>query len=145
LLYFYRFIFTHTLHEAQIELHQFSKKRLIVKKVHNIKDRCNCTTKYKEKLFPSQCSLMSLVWVNSYPLYMKVKANAMCKITKHASGTSFHHFYRQSLSFVDPVAAEFRKGKGTDVPVPNEAQRHEDVLGSGGIAPHILDLGTRWS
>jgi hypothetical protein len=26
-----------------------------------------------------------------------------------------------------------------------EEARHEDVLGSGGIAPRILDLGTRWS
>jgi hypothetical protein len=26
----------------------------------------------------------------------------------------------------------------------NWASRHEGVLGSGGIAPHILDLGTRW-
>jgi hypothetical protein len=29
-------------------------------------------------------------------------------------------------------------GKGT-------TPRHEGVLGSGGIAPRILDLGTRWS
>jgi len=36
------------------------------------------------------------------------------------------------------------EGKGKVVPVFNEAQRHEDVLGSGGIAPLILDLGTRW-
>jgi hypothetical protein len=28
--------------------------------------------------------------------------------------------------------------------VLNEAPRHEDVLGSGGIAPRILNLGTRW-
>jgi hypothetical protein len=26
----------------------------------------------------------------------------------------------------------------------NRAPRHESVLGSGGIAPRILDLGTRW-
>jgi hypothetical protein len=30
------------------------------------------------------------------------------------------------------------------VPVLNQASRHEDVLGSGGIAPRILDIGTRW-
>jgi hypothetical protein len=30
-------------------------------------------------------------------------------------------------------------------PCFNWALRHEGVLGSGGIAPHILDLGTRWS
>jgi hypothetical protein len=29
-------------------------------------------------------------------------------------------------------------------PVLNWAPRHEDVLGSGSIAPRILDLGTRW-
>jgi hypothetical protein len=34
--------------------------------------------------------------------------------------------------------------KGKFVPVLNEAPRHEDVLGSGGIAPHIFDLGTTW-
>jgi len=28
--------------------------------------------------------------------------------------------------------------------VLNSTPRHEDVLGSGGIAPCILDLGTRW-
>jgi hypothetical protein len=28
-------------------------------------------------------------------------------------------------------------------PVPNEAQRNEDVLGSGGIDSCILNLGTR--
>jgi hypothetical protein len=40
---------------------------------------------------------------------------------------------------------EFKgKGKGKDVPVLNLAPRHEDVLGSGDIAPRILDLGTRW-
>jgi hypothetical protein len=27
----------------------------------------------------------------------------------------------------------------------NWAPRHEGILGRGGIAPHILDLGTRWS
>jgi hypothetical protein len=30
------------------------------------------------------------------------------------------------------------------VPVLNYVPRHEDVLGRGGIAPRILDLGTRW-
>jgi hypothetical protein len=30
------------------------------------------------------------------------------------------------------------------VPVLNQAPRHEGVLGSGGIAPRILDLSTRW-
>jgi hypothetical protein len=29
-------------------------------------------------------------------------------------------------------------------PVLNEAQSHENVLGSGGIAPRILNIGTRW-
>jgi hypothetical protein len=33
--------------------------------------------------------------------------------------------------------------KGEVVPVPNLAPSHEDVWGSGGIAPRILDLGTR--
>jgi hypothetical protein len=28
--------------------------------------------------------------------------------------------------------------------VLNKARRHEGILGSGGIAPCILDLGTRW-
>jgi hypothetical protein len=36
------------------------------------------------------------------------------------------------------------KSKGKVVPVLNQAPRHEDVLGSGGIAPRVLDLGTRW-
>jgi hypothetical protein len=36
------------------------------------------------------------------------------------------------------------KGKRKVVPVLNEAPRHEDVLGSEGTAPRILDLGTRW-
>jgi hypothetical protein len=35
------------------------------------------------------------------------------------------------------------KGKGKDVPVLNKAPHHEDVFGSGGITPHILDLSTR--
>jgi hypothetical protein len=35
-------------------------------------------------------------------------------------------------------------GKGKVVPVLNEAPLPKDVLGSGDIAPHILDLGTRW-
>jgi len=30
------------------------------------------------------------------------------------------------------------------VPVLNQAPCHEDVLGSGGVTPHFLDLGTRW-
>jgi hypothetical protein len=30
------------------------------------------------------------------------------------------------------------------VSVLNQAPRHEGVLGSGGIAPCILDLSTRW-
>jgi hypothetical protein len=37
------------------------------------------------------------------------------------------------------------KDKGKVVLVLNLAQRREDVLGSGGIAPRILDLGTRLS
>jgi hypothetical protein len=36
------------------------------------------------------------------------------------------------------------KGKGKVDLVLNSASRHEDVLGSGDIAPRILDLGTRW-
>jgi hypothetical protein len=32
----------------------------------------------------------------------------------------------------------FTKGKSKVVPVLNQAPRHEDVLGSGGIAPRIL-------
>jgi hypothetical protein len=38
------------------------------------------------------------------------------------------------------------KGRREDknVSVLNYAPRHEDVLGSGGIVPRILDLGTRW-
>jgi hypothetical protein len=30
------------------------------------------------------------------------------------------------------------------VPVLNQVPRHEDVMGSGGIAPYILNLGNRW-
>jgi len=30
------------------------------------------------------------------------------------------------------------------VPVLNEVPRHEEVLGSGGLAPRILNLGSRW-
>jgi len=30
------------------------------------------------------------------------------------------------------------------VPVLNQAPRHEDVLEVGGIAPRILDFGTKW-
>jgi len=30
-------------------------------------------------------------------------------------------------------------------PSPKHAQRHEEVWGSGGITPRILNLGTRWS
>jgi hypothetical protein len=33
--------------------------------------------------------------------------------------------------------------KGKVVPVHMSAPRHEDVLGSGGMAPRILNLGTR--
>jgi hypothetical protein len=36
------------------------------------------------------------------------------------------------------------KVKGEVVPVLNQAPRHEDVLGSEGIDPHILELGTKW-
>jgi len=35
-------------------------------------------------------------------------------------------------------------GKGKDVPGLDKVPRHEDVCGSGGIAPRILNLGTRW-
>jgi hypothetical protein len=34
--------------------------------------------------------------------------------------------------------------KGKVIPVLNQAPCHEGVLGSGGMAPRILDLGTRW-
>jgi len=36
------------------------------------------------------------------------------------------------------------KGKGEVFPVLNYEPRHEDVLRSGGIAPRVLDFGTRW-
>jgi hypothetical protein len=36
------------------------------------------------------------------------------------------------------------KLKGKFVPVLKLVPCHEGVLGSGGIAPRILDLGTRW-
>jgi len=34
--------------------------------------------------------------------------------------------------------------KSKVVPVLNYASQHEDVLGSAGIVPRILDLGIRW-
>jgi len=37
-----------------------------------------------------------------------------------------------------------RKGKGKVIPLLNYAPLHEDVLGRGGIAPRILNLGDRW-
>jgi hypothetical protein len=43
-----------------------------------------------------------------------------------------------SISFIT-----FCKGKGKVVPVLNKAPRHEVYWGSGGVAPGILDLGTR--
>jgi len=49
---------------------------------------------------------------------------------RHASGAS-----QTSILIFD--------GKGKRVPVLNKAPRQEDLLGSGGIAPRILDLGTR--
>jgi hypothetical protein len=36
------------------------------------------------------------------------------------------------------------KCKGKVITVLNYAPRHEDLSGSGGIAPRILNLGTRW-
>jgi len=42
------------------------------------------------------------------------------------------------------VATLSGEGRGKVVPVFNEAPRHEDVWGSGGIAPRILKHGTRW-
>jgi hypothetical protein len=36
------------------------------------------------------------------------------------------------------------RGKAKDVSVFNQAPRHEDVRGNGGITPRILILGTRW-
>jgi len=36
------------------------------------------------------------------------------------------------------------KGKGKVAPVLKKVPRHEDVGVSGGIAPRILNLGTRW-
>jgi hypothetical protein len=38
----------------------------------------------------------------------------------------------------------FLLNKGKYVPMLNLAPRHGDVWGSGGIAPHILNLGARW-
>jgi hypothetical protein len=38
----------------------------------------------------------------------------------------------------------YKYGKGKVVPVLNKAPRQDDVLGSGDIAPPILDLGNRW-
>jgi hypothetical protein len=42
------------------------------------------------------------------------------------------------------IARPHIKGKVKVVPVFDYALRHEDVLGSGRIAPRILDLDTRW-
>jgi len=36
------------------------------------------------------------------------------------------------------------KSKGKVIPVLNQARRHEDVWGSGGIVPRIFNLGARW-
>jgi len=35
------------------------------------------------------------------------------------------------------------KGEGKFVPMLNRAPRHEDILGIGNIAPHILNFGAR--
>jgi len=37
-----------------------------------------------------------------------------------------------------------RYGNGKIVPVFNYARHHEDVVGSGSIDPHILNVSTRW-
>jgi len=44
----------------------------------------------------------------------------------------------------DSLNYEHSKSKAKFVPVLNEALRHEDAWGSGGIAPFILNLRTRW-
>jgi len=36
------------------------------------------------------------------------------------------------------------KGTGRVVSLVNEIPYHESILGSGGIAPHISNLSTRW-
>jgi len=38
----------------------------------------------------------------------------------------------------------FAKDEGKIVPLLNQVPRHEHVLGNGGIAPRVLDRGTRW-
>jgi hypothetical protein len=58
---------------------------------------------------------------------------------RHGTRFRFHskwHLY----SFFD-VRAE---GEREVVPVLNQVPRSEDVLGSGDIAPRILNLGSRW-
>jgi hypothetical protein len=54
-----------------------------------------------------------------------------------------YSWLRPLPSTFSPIPRHITKGKGKVVPVLNYA-RHEDVLVSGGIAPRILDLGTRW-
>jgi hypothetical protein len=50
---------------------------------------------------------------------------------------------KNRLNFVNACCRKV-KGKGKVVPVFNWALRHEGILGSGGIAPRIIDLGTIW-
>jgi len=37
-----------------------------------------------------------------------------------------------------------KKGKGKCAPVLDWTPQQEDIWGSGGVAPHIRDLGTTW-
>lgn len=42
------------------------------------------------------------------------------------------------------IFGELGKGKGKVVPALNYAPHYENVCGSGGIVPLILNLSTRW-
>jgi hypothetical protein len=60
------------------------------------------------------------------------------------AGFGFNGFEVPGSTTSEIIYFHGSEGKCKVVPVLNQAPRHEDVLGSGGTAPRILNLGSRW-
>jgi hypothetical protein len=86
------------------------------------------------------CKIFKVVYFHKHRIYSSsnnVLILLIGEVPESGILTNFYSIFHQSLQ------PNVGQGKGEVVPVLNDAARHEGVWVSGGIAPCILNLGTR--
>jgi hypothetical protein len=90
----------------------------------------------------TRCSCVSILWVS----LVSFAAIILCVASQRMFSVVVLFRYRlgpETFEYTLVQTRQYRKMLFT-IPFFNGAPRHEGVLGSGGIAPRILNLSARW-